>query len=473
MAEAHELRIYSATSFLGHGVDANSLRKALEFQPHAIVAQGTTTDAGPSYLGSGKPVMARQALQRDLELIVAAAQEAGIPFICSVGGAGAKPHVELALELLEETARRHGWSLTIGVVWSDVDPQYLLDRLQAGVVMPRLVPVDRFPERLDAETVKASTRIVAQVGPEVLVRLLEEHPDLDGIITGRALDIGLYAALPLRHGFPRALSMHFGKVMEDGALAADPGSGNDGLMGFLRQDHFEVVPVSEERRCTPASVALHAFYERPDPTREANPGGVLDVASARYEQVTERSVRVSGARWIEADEYRVKLEGVRKAGCRSISIGGVRDPRFIAASDQIVQDCYAAVREYFAFLGEGAYHFTIRTYGKNGVLGPSEPLAGAQPHEICLLLEAVSRDQETADSICSFASSFLSHHGFPGRLSTAGNLAIPFSPGRAISAGEVYQWSIWHGLPLEDPGEPFRVEVRQIGGHAGREEGKA
>ena len=230
--------------------------------------------------------------------------------------------------------------------------------------------------------------------------------------------------------------MHFGKVMEDGALAADPGSGNDGLMGFLRQDHFEVVPVSEERRCTPASVALHAFYERPDPTREANPGGVLDVASARYEQVTERSVRVSGARWIEADEYRVKLEGVRKAGYRSISIGGVRDPR--VHSQGLRSDRAGLLRRgpgVFCLPGRGAYHFTIRTYGKNGVLGPSEPLAGAQPHEICLLLEAVSRDPETADSICSFASSFLSHHGFPGRLSTAGNLAIPFSPGRAIWPG--------------------------------------
>src|SRR5690606_7803037 len=161
------------------------------------------------------------------ELIVAAAQEAGIPFICSVGGAGAKPHVELALEPLEETARRHGWSLTIGVDWSDVDPQYLLDRLQAGVVIPRLVPVDRSPERLDAKTVKAASEIVAQVGQEFLVRLLEEHPDLDGIITGRALDIGLYAAPPLRHGFPRALSTNSGKVREDGALAADRGSAND------------------------------------------------------------------------------------------------------------------------------------------------------------------------------------------------------------------------------------------------------
>ncbi|BAS28121.1 acyclic terpene utilization AtuA family protein [Limnochorda pilosa] len=462
MENVQELRIYSATSFLGHGVDAVSLQKALEYGLHVIVAQGTTTDAGPYYLGSGKPVMARQALQRDLELIVGAARQAKIPFICSVGGAGANPHVELALELLEESARLHGWSLTIGVVWSDVDQGWLLERLQAGVEMPRLVPVDRFPERLDAGTVKASTRIVAQVGPEVLVRLLEEHPNLDGIITGRALDIGLYAALPLRYGFPRALSMHFGKVMEDGALAADPGSGNDGLLGFLRRDHFEVVPVNEARRCTPASVALHAFYERPDPTREANPGGVLDVSSARYEQVTDRRVRVAGARWIEADEYRVKLEGVRRVGFRSISIAGVRDPRFIAASEQIVRDCYDAVREYFAFLGEQAYHFSIRTYGRNGVLGPSEPVTGGEPHEICLLLDAVSSDQERADSICSFASSFLAHHGFPGRLSTAGNLAIPFSPGRAIPVGEVYQFSIWHALPLEDPGEPFQTEIRVI-----------
>ena len=163
-------------------------------------------------------------------------------------------------------------------------------------------------EELSKENVRGTTRVVAQVGPEVVMDLWERYPDLDGVICGRSLDVGLYAALPLLHGFDRGLSMHFGKIMEDGALAASPGSGNDGLLGIIRKDHFDVKPMNPKRRCTPESVTGHAFYERSDPSKEANPGGALDISAAVYSQLDLDTVRVEGARWIEAEEYTVKLE---------------------------------------------------------------------------------------------------------------------------------------------------------------------
>lgn len=464
MSQAEELRIYSATSFVGHGVDEKSIERALSYDLHAIVAQGTTTDAGPYYLGAGKPVMAEAALKRDLETIVCSARKASVPFIVSVGGAGSDLTTRLGLQIMSDICREHGLKLRVGVVWSEIDPSWLATRLEAGVEVRRIVPTPRLEEKLSRETVSRCKRIVAQVGPEVIIKLLEENPGLDGIVCGRALDVGLYAALPLMHGFHRGLSMHFGKIMEDGALAATPGSGNDGLLGVIRKDHFDVTPMSPKRRCTPESVVGHAFYERSDPSREANPGGALDISGSTYVRLDDRTVRVTGSRWVPDPEYRVKLEGVTRIGYRSICIAGVRDPQFIRNVDVILDECKEIVCHYFRTLPAGSYTLTFRVYGRDAVLGACEPVPVVEGHEICILIDVVADSQQRADSICSFTSSTVSHHGFPGRLSTAGNLAMPFSPGRAISVGEVYQFSVWHALPLEDPCEPFRTEVVSLPG---------
>ena len=48
--------------------------------------------------------------------------------------------------------------------------------------------------------------------------------------------------------------------------------------------------------------------------------------------------------------------------------------------------------------------------------------------ELLIIIEAVADTQETANTICSFARSTMLHFGYEGRISTAGNLAFPFSP---------------------------------------------
>src|SRR5690606_41502741 len=102
------------------------------------------------------------------------------------------------------------------------------------------------------------------------------------------------------------------------------------------------------------------------------------------------------------------------------------------------------------------------------VWGPFGATRGVQGHEICVPIGVVAEPQKLADSVCSFASSTIAHRGFPGRLSTAGNIAIPFSPGRAVPVGEVYEFSIWHAWPLDDPKEPFRTTIETIAAKGGR-----
>ncbi|HHT42880.1 MAG TPA: DUF1446 domain-containing protein [Firmicutes bacterium] len=462
MLQKEELRIFSATSFMGHGVDRESLERAMDCNLDFVIAQGTTTDAGPYYLGAGLPVMAEEALRRDLELIITIAKANSVPFIISAGGCGSDSTTALVLELIEDICTQHHLSLKLGVVWSEVERDYLLSGLEEGRRAKRIVPHPVLEEYLSAENVRQNERIVAQVGPEVIMDLWASNPGLDGIIAGRSLDVGLYAAIPLLHGFDKGLAMHFGKIMEDGALAATPGSGNDGLLGIIRSDHFDVRPTNPKRRCTPESVTGHAFYERSDPSREANPGGDLDISQATYAQLDEVTVRVSGAKWIEAPAYTVKLEGVSRVGYRSICIAGMRDPQVVKNVDLILKETKEIVDDYFAYLPVGEYSLSFKVYGRDAVLGPFEPTPYVQGHEICVLVDVVAKTQKLANSVCSFASSTISHHGFPGRLSTAGNIAIPFSPGRSVPVGEVYEFTIWHAWPLDDPKEPFRTTIETI-----------
>ena len=98
MTRKEELRIFSATSFMGHGVDAESLERGMDYDLDFVIAQGTTTAAGPYYLGAGKPVMAEEALRRDLELIITIAKRNNVPFIISAGGCGSDETTRLVLD---------------------------------------------------------------------------------------------------------------------------------------------------------------------------------------------------------------------------------------------------------------------------------------------------------------------------------------------------------------------------------------
>ena len=43
----------------------------------------------------------------------------------------------------------------------------------------------------------------------------------------------------------------------------------------------------------------------------------------------------------------------------------------------------------------------------------------------------------------------LLHYGFPGRITTAGNLAILYSPSD-VDCGEVYEFSVYHLMRVEN-----------------------
>ncbi|MGO8689909.1 MAG: acyclic terpene utilization AtuA family protein [Thermoguttaceae bacterium] len=448
---ADDFRILSPTAILGYGFPAESFRRGVERRPHLIACDAGSTDPGPYYLGSGKSFTHRALVKRDLQWMLVEGLRLGVPVVVgSAGGAGAAPHLAWCQEIIAEIARQQGLSFRMAVIHADVEKAAVKAAIQAGKIHPLA-----FVPPLTDEAIDQSSHIVAQMGCEPLQRALEMECQV--VLAGRCYDPANFAALPIMLGYDPALALHLGKILECGAIAATPGSGADCVLGTLRRDSFLLEALNPQRRFTRASAAAHTLYEKSDPYHLPGPGGVLDLEDCVFTELGDGRVEVKGSRHQETKPYCVKLEGARKTGCRAVSIAGVRDPRMIAGIDAILE----AVREQVADMTGGFVHFHV--YGRDGVMGPREPLRQVRAHELGIVIEAVAPTQDEADALLSAARSTLLHYGYPGRIATAGNLAFPFSPSD-LAAGEVYEFSIYHLMEIDAPADfPIEVEVFREG----------
>ena len=451
------LKIYAPAGHLGHGVPRESLRNALKLEPDVVAIQGTSTDYGPYYLGANKIPQSLAAIERDLETLLSMVN--GIPLIMSCAGPGTDHTLKTTLRLLGVVARRLGLRLDVYVVSGEIEKRYLLERLERGVRVRRAVETPHLSEYLTFSDVREAERVVGQMGVEPIIRGLESGADV--ICTGRALDTALFAAYPLMMGYDKGLVMHMSKILECGALSAEPPTSADGMFAILEKDYFIVFPTNPRRRATVDSVAAHSFYERDDPTREWGNDGYLDLSQAVYEQYDDRSVLVSGARWVPSGTYTVKIEGAKFVGYRAIMVCGARDPRFISNIDEIIEDVRRRVAKHLGPPSELGYELHFHLYGRDGVLGPLEPVPNLL-HELGILVEVVAKSRSAARDVCSYVRSLLFHIDHPELRGLAGNLAFPFSP-MVLDAGEVYTFNIYHLLPLEDPLEPFRSRMLTLG----------
>ena len=444
-------KVLSPTAILGYGFPEKSFYRGMEKCPHLIAVDAGSTDPGPYYLGSGKSFTSRQAVKRDLSIILKAAVETSIPCIIgSAGGCGARPHVDWTEAIIREIAAENRLSFRMAVIYADVAKDLVLNAINLGRIKPLYPAPEIYPD-----DVYKSTRIVAQMGAEPLIKAIEEECQI--ILCGRCYDPIPFAAPALIKGFNPGLALHMGKILECAAIAASPGSGRDCVMGTLSQNYFELEALNDDRCFTRMSTAAHTMYEKTDPYILPGPGGFLDLTDTRFETIGGGRVRVSGTRFIPSFPYTVKLEGVKSIGFRTIAIGGIRDPILISAIDSVLADIKEHVREELGNDGIIIFH----TYGKNGVMGALEPDKEHVSHELGIVIEIIAPDQEQSDSLCSSIRSFLLHYGYPGRISTAGNLALLYSPSD-ISCGEVFEFTIYHLMAVDDPTYLFPILIHEV-----------
>jgi len=148
---------------------------------------------------------------------------------------------------------------------------------------------------------------------------------------------------------------------------------------------------------------------------------------------------------------------------RYVEVAGAKHEVIMEADD-----LRARIADNFGDIHPDSYSLLFRLYGRDGVMGALEPRPDAGTHELGIVIEAVAPTQALADTICGFARSTMLHYGYPGRVSTAGNLAFPYSPSD-LKAGEVYRFSVYHLLPVDDPVARFPVHYEQVQPTARRE----
>ena len=92
-------------------------------------------------------------------------------------------------------------------------------------------------------------------------------------------------------------------------------------------------------------------------------------------------------------------------------------------------------------------------------MGDAEPLSEEKGHEAGVVFEVIADTQELANMICSTLRSTFLHYGYPGRKSTAGNLAFPFATSD-IPFGPVYEFSVYHLMEIagEEIEQLFPIE---------------
>lgn len=452
-----EMKILSPTGILGYGFPPESFKRGLEHEPDCIAVDGGSTDPGPYYLGVGKSFTSRGGVKRDLRYILKAAvgrPDKRIPVVIgSAGGAGAKPHLDWCRDIVTEIAAEEGLRFKLACVYADIPAS----RVRAALAGGKITAGPYVPELTDT-IIEESVNIVGQMGTEPLIRALEAGADV--ILAGRAYDPAVFAALPILRGFDPGPALHMGKILECAAIAAEPGSGADCALGTLRRGSFRLETLNPVRRFTAASTAAHTLYEKSDPVHLPGPGGSLNLEAAEFRETPDGASEVRGSRFEPAFPYRIKLEAARLRGYRTLCVAGVRDPILIASLDDVLNTVKHQVTSSLKADGvHGEVHFHV--YGRNGVMGPAEP-SGNTAHEVGIVMEAVAQDQERADDLLGAVRSTLLHYGYPGRIATAGNLALPFSPSD-VSMGPVYEFSMYH-LMEADPEEFFRPEIAVIGG---------
>ena len=450
------MRILSPTGHLGFTpIERGSFDIGVSQRPDAIVADSGSCDIGPQPLGADEHCSPDEWQRHDLELMLLAARQLGVPMIVgSASDAGTDRGVHQYAEIIRELARRHGLApFNLATIFSEVSRDEVARRLRSGV---RVEGLDGRPD-LTQEVLARTDRLVAVMGVEPIIQALDQGADV--VIAGRAGDSCLFAAPAIRAGFPEAAAYYLGKVLECASFAGEPFMGKESIIGTVTPDAVSVTAMHPGQRCTVASVASHAMYERASPFFEHVAGGVLDMTHCRYEQVDERTTRVSGFAFRRDAVYRIKLEGSGKsasARCPSpgsatrtpsatsmpSSAGRARRCRSAGAAGRALSALLPRLRARRRHGPVGASARRARARAVPGGRGRRAALGGRRGHlragHAEPLLRAAPRGQGTAGTAALMMDEVL--RGKPG-----------------------YEWTVNHVLPLADPLELTTVKLEVVG----------
>jgi len=448
------LKIICPNGHLGFApLRRDSFRLGVAERPDYIAADSGSDDIGPVPLGTDTCASPAAWQRHDLEEMLLAARDLDVPMLIgSAGDTGSNSRVDMYVRMIREIAAEHGLApFRIGWFYSEVASEIVSARIRDG---SRVTGLDGRPDLTEAD-LEATTRIVAMAGVHPYRALLEEGCDV--IIGGRSSDSAIFAAPALHHGFPEAQAYYLGKVLECASFCAEPYGAKETVLGEITDEWVEVTAMAPHQRCTVASVAGHAMYERSDPFHEYVAGGMLDMTHCRYEQVSERTTRVTGMRFVPAEDLRVKLEGSGKVGERFVGMAGIRDPYTIAHVDEAIEWAREQVRDRF---GPDGWELHYNVFGRDGIMGEMEPLRDRPAHEVLVVVQGLAPTAETAEEVTMTGTRQLFYARLPEVKGTAGGVSFIFD--EVLPASPGHRWTVNHTMAVDDPLALFPIHFGEV-----------
>ncbi|MBE0532335.1 MAG: acyclic terpene utilization AtuA family protein [Rhodospirillales bacterium] len=450
------LKIICPNGHLGFApLKVESFRLGVAAKPDYIAADSGSDDVGPGPLGSDTSTSPRQWQEQDLKEMLLASREIGVPMIIgSAGDTGTNSRVDMYVDIVKALAERHKLGkFRLGWFYSNVTKEQVLGCMRAGEIIEGLDGRGAMTE----EVVAATQNIVAMAGVHPYVELLKRGCDV--IIGGRSSDCAVFAAPAIHHGFTEDQAYYLGKVLECASFCAEPYGGKETVLGEItRQNDVLVSAMHPAQRCTPASVAGHAMYERANPYYEFVAGGMLDMRECDYRQVDAKTTRITGFKFVPAERVKVKLEGSGKIGERFVGIAGIRDPYTIAHVDEVMAWARQAVIDRF---GPAGWELHYNVYGRNGIMGDMEPLRDRPAHELCVVVQGVAPTREMAEEVTMTGTRQMFYARLPDVKGTAGSVA--FELDEVLPASPAYEWTFNHVMPVDDPLSLFPIHTADIG----------
>lgn len=466
MDETHgmtEISILCPTGHLGFTpLEPASFRAGCALKPDFIIADSGSCDIGPYPLGADGQASPAAWQRHDVEIMLLEARRLGVPMIIgSASDTGTDRGVRQFAEIVRAVAAEHKLApFVMATIFSELTREQVLARIEGGATVQGL---DGRADA-DAATIARTDRIVAVMGAEPIAAALRAGAEV--VIAGRASDCALFAAPLLNAGMSPATAYYAGKLMECASFCAEPFMGKESILGRIKEDDIRITAMHPGQRCTPASLASHAMYERRDPFREYVASGYVDMSNVRYEQWDEKTARATGARFVPSATPMVKLEGAGKVGERRLAIVGIRDPYTIENIDKAMEWARARLAERFGAPEQAGWTVHYHAYGRNGVMGELEPNPPLRPHELGIVVETVCQDAKRAEEICALAARNLFYARLKEVKGTAGAAALMSDEILVGKPG--YEWTLNHVMPVADAAELFRTEMGVVDGTAAK-----
>ena len=445
------VKVLIPTGALGITYCKKTLNRGLKEKPDIIVVDGGSTDSGPAYLGKGKSKYSRSSTKSEWKTLMIAREKLKIPLVIgSAGTCGTDKTVDWFFKITKELAKELNQKIKVSLLKCSQSNK----SINKALLDKNLSPLNNAP-KISSKKINACTNIVGLAGVEQISEAINTKADI--IICGRSTDASLIASLPILRGVEKGIAWHAGKIGECGAFCTTNPKSGVILISFKKKG-FYIKPLSLDTKATAYTVSAHMVYENSNPFSLIEPGGHLDVKKAIYKKQKDNSVYVTGANWVQDNNYKVKLEGTAIVGYQNISLVLIREKSYVNRikkwSKQVKNKAEKTI-ESTLLLKKKNYKIEFRFIGKNATLGSLESKR-VKPHEIGVLVIVTTKKQDACEEIGKILNPLLLHHSIYDNRELP-TFSFPLSP-PSFNIGKKYEFCLNHVIGIKNPMDIFKLE---------------